>query len=243
MAAQSGHVGGEFRIGRVLGRAFGIWARNIVPFTLIALVATLQTYAPRLLAGSAAVSHGQALRFLPFALTTLVVGPLCGAIFTLAVFQDLAGEKVRFGVAIARALARLLPLIACVLCVTLALVGGLILLVIPGFIVMTMLSVATQACVIEKLGPIESLSRSAALTKGRRWRVFGFILLIGLISSAAGILLVPLDKYLGLPGVIVAYLAGGLASAYGGTAPALLFNDLRVSKEGIGTERIASVFD
>jgi len=243
MAAQVGPIGGEFRIGRVLARAARIWARNIVPFTLIALVGALPNYLPRFLAGTSGLSHGQVLRLLPLTLSNLFIGPLSGAIFVLAVFQDLAGETLQIGTAIVGAFKRLLPLIACAFCATLAMVGGTILLIIPGLIVMTMLSVATQACIIERRGPIESLSRSAALTKGNRWRVFGFMLLIGLIVSSAGLLLLPLQKYLGMPGVIIAYLVGGVASAYGRTASSVQFNDLRVSKEGVGTERIASVFD
>lgn len=243
MAAQVGRIGGEFRIGRVLGRAARIWAGNAVPFTLIALVATLPAYLPRFLAAGPALSNGQALRFLPLTLGTFLTGPLCSATLVVAVFQNLAGDKVRLGTAIARAFARILPLIACAFCAAIATIGGMILLVIPGFIVMTMLQASTQACIIERLGPIESLSRSAALTKGRRWRVFGLLLLIGLISSIAAILAIPLQKYFGMTGVIIAFLLGGLASAYGSTAHAVQFNDLRVSKEGIGTDRIASVFD
>jgi len=242
MAAQMGS-GSEFRIGRVLGRAAGIWGRNIAPFTLIALVATLPAYVPQLLAAGPAHSNRQALLFLPFTLATFLTGPLCNAVFVLAVFQDLAGDKVRIGAAIAGGFARILPLIACAFCAILATLGGMILLFVPGLIVMTMLSVSTQVCIIERLGPIESLSRSAALTKGKRWRVFGLLVLIGLISSVAGILSIPLQRYVGMPGIIIAFLLGGVVSGYYTTASAMMFYALRVSKEGIGTERIASVFD
>jgi hypothetical protein len=121
--------------------------------------------------------------------------------------------------------------------------GGMIFLVIPGLIVMTMLSVSAQACVIERLGPIASLSRSAALTKGHRWRVFGLILIAGLISLGAAVLSSPLPRLLGMPGAILAFLVVGVAAAYRDTVLAVQFSDLRVGKDGVGTERIAAVFD
>lgn len=65
---------------------------------------------------------------------------------------------------------------------------GFMLLLIPGLILMCLWSLVVPACVLERLGPLSSLSRSARLTKGYRWPVFGLILLTviaGLILYAA----------------------------------------------------------
>jgi hypothetical protein len=242
MAAQLGSKGGEFRIGRVLGRSARIWARNIVPLTLICLLATLPVYVPRLVTGPV-MTNKQLIGYVPVLLTTLLTSPLSYAIFVVAVFQELAGGKMRIGPAIVQAFSRILPLLACTFCSVLAIAGGMILLFVPGLIVLTLLSVANQACVIERLGPIASLSRSAALTKGLRWRVFGLILLVGLTSTAAAAIAIPLQTRLGFAGVVVAFLLGGLAAAFRDTVYAVTFHDLRVCKEGVGTERIAAVFD
>jgi uncharacterized membrane protein len=97
--------------------------------------------------------------------------------------------------------------------------------------------------VAERVGPIASLTRSAALTKGNRWRIFGLVVLVFLISGAIALASRPLQIYLGTAGVIIAYLATGVAEAFKNTLYAVQFHDLRVSREGIGTERIAAVFD
>jgi hypothetical protein len=243
MATQVGSIGSEFRIGRVLGRSAGIWARGIAPLTLICLLAGLPAYLPNFLQGSWVLTSHQSFRFLPLTLTTLITGPLNYGIFAVAVLQNLSGGPMRIGAAIRQSFASIVPLVACYICTVLAMAGGMILLVIPGLIVMTMLSVSVQACVIERLGPIASLSRSAALTKGNRWRVFGLILIAGLVSLGTAALASPLTRFLGIPGVILAFLLVGVAAAYRDTVLAVQFNDLRVSKEGIGTERIAAVFD
>jgi hypothetical protein len=243
MSAQIGRTGGELRIGRVLGRAAGIWARNLAPLTLICLLAALPSYLPNFVARSWVLSSQQNFRFLPLTLTTLITGPLSYGIFAVAVVQNLSGAPLRSGAAIGQSFARVLPLVACYFSAVLAMAGGMILLVIPGLIVMTMLSVSAQACVIERLGPIASLSRSAALTKGNRWRVFGLILIADLISLGTAVLSSPLTRLLGIPGVTLAFLLAGVAAAYRDTVLAVQFNDLRVGSEGVGTERIAAVFD
>jgi len=236
-------VSGEFRIGPVLVKAARIWGRHIVPLTLICLLASLPVFMPRMLGGTHVMTQQQLFRSIPLLLTTFVTSPLSYAIFVCAVFQQLATGSVHLGTAIAQAFARILPLLACAVCQVFAITGGMILLIFPGFIVMTMLAVAAQVCVIERLGPIASLSRSAALTKGARWRVFGLLLVIGLISLAGTAFTNPLQRHFGLPGVIVAFLLTGFATAYNNTVYAMQFHDLRVAKEGIGTERIAAVFD
>jgi len=48
----------------------------------------------------------------------------------------------------------------------LAIVGGFLLLVVPGIIVSLMLMVAVPVAIIERPGVMASLKRSAALTKG-----------------------------------------------------------------------------
>ena len=60
----------------------------------------------------------------------------------------------------------------------LATVIGILLLIVPGIIVGLMLSVAVPVCVIDALGPIQSLKRSMALTKGSRWRILGLFMTV-----------------------------------------------------------------
>ena len=112
-------------------------------------------------------------------------------------FQRLRGEPLRVGAALRRALARLLPLIVLSILVSLAMIavglacialiwvlglvlGGLAALlsfftIVPIFMLSVMWSVVVPACLVEELGPIASMARSADLTKGYRWRMLGLI--------------------------------------------------------------------
>jgi uncharacterized membrane protein len=122
---------------------------------------------------------------------------------------------------------------------------GMIALVVPFFILLTMWWVATPACVVERTGPWTSLKRSAALTKGHRWKVFGTLLLLFVINVIVSqilevvLVLVKSDVL----SIIARLTWGALYGAYNAIAVVMTYHDLRVAKEGIDIEQIASVFD
>jgi hypothetical protein len=105
-------------------------------------------------------------------------------------------------------------------------------------------SIALPACVIEGRGPVDSLGRSARLTKGHRWKIFGIILLVctplpaaTAILAAAMSFLGPALQYLGQFVLGVAWITGF------SSVLTLIFHDLRVAKEGVDIGQIADVFD
>jgi len=141
-------------------------------------------------------------------------------------------------------LSRFLPVLG--VAISVGLLSGLsaILLVFPAFIVMTMLFVAMPACIVEQLGPINSLKRSAQLTKGHRWKIFGLWLLVlviagvvNLIPKAAGIFGGP------AVGLLLELVWNALTGAFNAVMVVVTYHDLRVAKEGVDTDQIASVFD
>ena len=112
-----------------------------------------------------------------------------------------------------------------------------------------MWSMGMPACVVERLGPFRSLARSRALTKGRRWRILGLLLLtliIGRIVSAV------LDAILGLgpAGSIgaaatqtISLVWDAIWTAFFAIVIVVTYHDLRVAREGVDTEQIAAVFE
>ena len=60
--------------------------------------------------------------------------------------------------------------------------AGLIAFIVPCFVLITFWSVATQTVVTERTTVFESFGRSFELVRGNAWRVFGYILVLGLIS-------------------------------------------------------------
>ena len=60
--------------------------------------------------------------------------------------------------------------------------AGLCLFVIPGTIFRIMWSASSQVAIIEGFGARASIGRSMALTKGKRWQIFGMQIIIGIVS-------------------------------------------------------------
>jgi hypothetical protein len=234
-------AGREFRIGRILSRSFSIYFRHFLTFLLLGCLPALPNLVWYRGPGAATMS--------PAALAILFIGmlvlwPICQAMVLYGAFQDMRGRPVRLNETVAKALARFLPVVGVAICFTLAAGLATLLLIVPGFIVFTMYSVAQPVCVVERLGVFASMRRSASLTKGHRWRIFGLFLVIMVASGVfSGILL----AIFSLGGVLIAQIANFVWSALFGAFFSISFvvayHDLRVAKEGIDTDRIAAVFD
>jgi hypothetical protein len=108
-----------------------------------------------------------------------------------------------------------------------------------------MLWVVIPAAVVERPGVFPSLSRSAALTKGHRWQVFGILLLIGVVYIVASFIVPRIFAAIGGP--VLAQLAQWIVTAaytaFSAVVTAVGYCTLRLAKEGVGIEEIAKVFD
>jgi membrane-anchored glycerophosphoryl diester phosphodiesterase (GDPDase) len=159
-------------------------------------------------------------------------------------FQDMRQRPVRLGETLQKALMRAVPVVGIAICVTFALAFGMILLVVPGIIVYTMYAVALPVCVVEHLGVFASMKRSAQLTKGYRWRVFGLFLVrlvLGMVFT--GVLLTVTKLGSPLTVRLTDFIWVALSSSFFSTVVVVAYHDLRVAKEGIDIDRIAAVFD
>lgn len=123
--------------------------------------------------------------------------------------------------------------------------AGLVLLVIPGLIAQVTLMFAAMAVSVEGLSGGAALRRSAELTRGRRWRLFWIIVLIGLIVGAIGVVLslllsgvlnpVGSVANLWIAGTIEGAITGALTIWTAGVA-AVLYVDTRFRAEGLDAQ-------
>jgi hypothetical protein len=105
-------------------------------------------------------------------------------------------------------------------------------------------SIALPACVIEGLGPVDSLGRSARLTKGHRWKIFGIVILVWFPLPATTAMLGAAMSFLGPTLQHFGQFVLGVAWITGfNSVLTVIFHDLRVAKEGVDIGQIASVFD
>src|SRR5215472_2333627 len=149
-----------------------------------------------------------------FLLVWVLIFTLSQSMMIHGVFQDMRGRKFAIGVSIARGLRRFFPVIGTSIYAFFLVMIGMFLVIVPGFIAITMLFVVIPVCVVEGLGPGASFKRSRELTKGQRWRVLAVYLAPAIVIAICNLLLMRLGvRSLGLPG----FTAGSfLIAAIGG---------------------------
>jgi hypothetical protein len=97
-------------------------------------------------------------------------------------------------------LPRLNRIVVAGIALALAIAVGLVLLIVPGFIIITIWLMVIPAIVLEDRGIGESFGRSRELVSGNGWNVFGAIVITFLIliavSLVLSLILLPLDSWL-----------------------------------------------
>jgi hypothetical protein len=273
MSVDSINAGGVFRVGDVLSRAWRLFAGNLLFFLLVPVVIYATMVVAFVLfgmtiffAGWASGSPGFVWLGIGLAIIVALSCTMIGqGLLLLAAFQRLRGQPLRIGEVLRRVLSRFLPLLGLSIVWGLGLllsivvsgfVFGLLAVVagpfaivlapavyVPMLILLVMWAVVVPACIVEGLGPIASMSRSTDLTKGYRWKIFGIMLLLFLISLVGGIVQVVLGTVSQSFAGIFALIWFVVWIAYWNCAIIMTYHDLRVAKEGIDTEQIAAIFD
>ncbi len=241
-------------IGQSIFLTFGILGRNVVPLAVVGLlVNAAQAGIEYMLAGEA-LGHKLGI----FLVQTLSHG-LVAAPVTFAVFQDLRGSRLGIRDVVVPGM-RHVPRVTAGAFVF-GLVGAVAGLIMQGFplpvgiamvaaiivAVLVLWLLLTPVLVAEDVPFFRAFDRASRLIAGRRWWVFGLLLLFGLILAAIGIVLGLLIYFADqtLPGVghLLAIPLTAFYSVVGAILPAVVYYLLRVEKEGIGIDDIAKVFD
>lgn len=184
----------EFSAVEVLKQGAALFLDNFTPFTstvaivfspyLIYLLLATLTY-------DGTISKDQyrwTFNYLPN-LLTMVLGPLAAAAVTFGVSARLRGESISISECVNGGLSRIGTYLGVAIVTGVAIGLGLLVFVIPGLIVMCVLAVAAPAAVVEDSSVSDALARSAALTRGERFGVFGLLVLLGLIGIVVNWLL------------------------------------------------------
>ena len=263
MSSESASAG-ALDIGRVIQDLFAALGRNFVTFAILAVVLTgvptavlygLQGAILGPVVGGAGATAAFGSNFGWLGLTTFVsavFGVILQATIIYGTVSDLNDRQVSVADSLSVGLRALLPLIGLAILMGLALAVGFILLIVPGVMLAIAWCVAVPSYVVEQTGVIASFGRSAELTRGNRWRIFGLFLIyivaviilqllltmFGGLFSLATIGGFPLvTRLLILPLIQV---ANALIGAVG---VAVLYVDLRRLRDGVGPQGLAAIFD
>jgi hypothetical protein len=257
MAAPTGR---DFRIGQIFTRSCSIYAANFLKFTLVAVVIALPSQIIRSSLTTGWVAQvGMAQTLVGSWIIALILEFIGQGVILYGAFQALQGHPVVIGAAVRRWLSRFWAIIGISILVFLGLAVGFALLIIPGIILALRWAVTLPVCMMESKGTLASMRRSAELTKGHRWKLFGIgvlIYVVAIISALVRFLVISLLSRsgvlgwlgLGAPGriittAIISVILSAIVTAYFNIVAATVYRDLRGAKEGVDTEQIAAVFD
>ncbi|MEO8201622.1 MAG: hypothetical protein ABI679_13930 [Gemmatimonadota bacterium] len=168
-------------VGEIIDHSFAIYRRQFAALLLITLLAN---GIPAILGIYVTASGGgdaHPLLFLVSLIANVALGSLATAATVFLVSESYLGRSISAGDAFQRAVKYIWPLVLLSIGVGLLIGLGFLLLIVPGFIALCGLILATQALVLEDLTPSEARNRSWNLTKGFRWKMLGLLVVLGII--------------------------------------------------------------
>jgi hypothetical protein len=259
-----------FDMGRVVSQAFGAIGRNSVAFFVLAFVLVgapqsilglMQVQANPLTADPAAASRAPGammaygLLAIAIALASLVLGALLQAAIIRGVVEDLNGKPASITELLTSGLRVSPPVIAIGILVGLGIGLGAILFFVPGLMLATRWIGAVPARVMERPGVFAAMGRSAELTKGSRWAIFGlmfayaivlwiiYAVVLGVTASLSFTASSPTVGGMGLPYALISALVNALMSTIASAGVASIYCELRRIKDGAMPSALAAVFD
>jgi hypothetical protein len=167
------------------------------------------------------------------AIVTVLVWLILAGAIAWAAAETLVGREPTFRECYRVGYARMWSILLVGVLSALAVLGGFILLIVPGFIVLTHLICGVSTVVVEGKRGWAALSRSWKLVRHNAWRTFGAIVITGFVASAVTGLFGAIFRN----GWFLRGLAAGVGSAivtpFGTLVLVLIYFDLRVRKENL----------
>jgi hypothetical protein len=241
-------------IGEILSTAFQLYQRHwrtllaiaavvVVPFTLLQYL-----LGDQIRTRGEVTSNGVVIETATWAvgiagLVTVLAGVvmflvLTGAI-TRAVAAEVAGEdpgveqSYRFG------FHRFWSVLLVSVLVGLAIIGGLIVFIIPGIYIGVRLAVTIETLVVEGRRGTQAMGRSWELVGGHWWHAFGTLVVAGLLTGVVNaVITAPFGNTGWFVQAVAAAVATVITLPYGALVGVLLYLDLRARKENLTLEQL-----
>ena len=247
-----------FAVGSVLSRSWNTLLKNPVVFFGLAFLVfilnriieySFNSYLSSVYGVSpprgVMISHG----VLSFFFNVLLWQWISGA-FAYGVYQTLKGNNAYLGESLLHGTKSIFSLF-CIsllsgLCYVFVFFLGSLLIPIFGlvffFMLMCMWAVAIPVCAVERLGAVDSMNRSSALTKGYRMKILGIIIVAGIFTKAVDYV-TSLFEQQSVIFYEILRIVEIVPMAYGLVVTAVIYYSLLEAKEGKTVDSLANVFD
>lgn len=253
----------QFSIGQVVSDTFKTLRDNLVTLGSIALLlvvapevvlAILQLIARH---GGVLVGAGVGFVVLLGSLGSIFLSTLAQAAMIYLEVNALGGRTVGFSEALAKGMGFWWPVLLISFCIGALGSLGLLLLVVPGILMLLRWSVAIPARIIENSQGLTAMARSVELTQGHRWKIFVLFLVIAIIlflieglfavifihPFAAGFAQVGATPIVPVFSLVIGPLLNLVLLPFITSLISSLYYELRMARDGMGTETLAAVFE
>jgi hypothetical protein len=178
-----------------------------------------------------------------------------------ATVSDLSGRRPTFGECLGTGFRFFLPLLVIGVIFAICCAFGFLIFIVPGVLLALAWCVAAPAEVMERTGIFGSFGRSAELTRNHRGAILGLAIALAFAQWIVQTLLstvmsVGMGGYAAAAGpssvafqnlfvvqTVISLVVVTLFASVGQAGVASLYSELRQSKEGVGVEQLAAVFD
>jgi hypothetical protein len=251
---------GAMAVGDILDRGLKLLFARFPLLITINLLVMIPLIVLQLALPALEGSVGAALALLGiYLLSIAILSPIAQAVVLYVVTQEYIDRPATLGQAFSVAFRRFGSLLGTVVLAGLFIALGSIMCFFPALYFMTIYAFVAQVVVLEDRSGMDALNRSKQLVSGFGWRVFGVLLLIGIVSAllsgmvGKGLeLILPFQETVPGPGpfpIVVGFNYRNYAinnlgedvvtvvlSAYQAVCLTLLYLDLRIRKEGLDLE-------
>jgi hypothetical protein len=249
-------------LGEMIGRAFNLYFDNFPAFVSISLLSKLPLFVYLLIFLNPEMIlwlYGMGITDQSVLQVILVGGMVVFSLFCQyietgiiinIVSKRYLNQSVDFRNTVSETLSFLLPLFGLSFLLLISISAGFMLLLAPAFIFTTGFALSTQILIVEKKSIIASMKRSWQLTNGIKLKIFGYMILIGLMvgipNQVATGVLQELFKVIGLSDTVWSIIAitgiSALVSPVQDCFNVLLYYNVRIEKEGFALEHLAEEF-
>lgn len=248
-------------LGEILSAAFNIYKANISKLAIIVVVVVVPlSFISALLSGVVfaqgketvlilgepveVVSSRGILTALFLAAIAAAISVITWAVLEAAIMRAAAqatiGDPVDPEASYRYGFKRLGSVLLVSLLVGLAVLGGFILLVIPGIIFLVFLSVSIPALVVENRRGTDAMSRSWNLVKGHAWHALGVIVVAGLITGVIGGAIGAIGGSAWVVRWIFTAIGTIVTAPFSALVSVLLYLDLRARSEALSADTLRS---
>ena len=230
-------------VSEIVDAAFSLYRRHAKQYITIAAIATAPSLIINLLLGGGVepITPGDFIRMVPGVIIGLVTFALVSAVIVRMGSDVYLGGDPDVAATLQRVLPRVPALLASIVLTMVMVTVAALFLLLPSLYVVAVVFATVPVIVVERLGPLAAVSRSASLSKNIKLHILGTLVLVYGVYFGLAIGIPILTLLVGNPVIqlVVQSLFGVVSAPILNLVVMVLYFDARIRAEGFDVEHMA----